>query len=97
MGRIRRIRERKLRCAQQKKQLTGPKQDIQQSPSLEIVQIFAMEADVEGLPRAFLNERSPCGQVQGVRLELAGPGVERLKLFITTQQKVIQAESLLIQ
>jgi hypothetical protein len=56
-----------------------------------------MEADVEGLPGTLLDKGSHGTRIEGFRAEPAAPGIQVLKLFIATQQEVVQAKILLIQ
>src|SRR5258708_35320895 len=57
-----------------------------------------MQADVEGLSRAFLDEGAHGRQVHGFGgAELTAPRIKAFQLFITTRQEVVQAESLVIQ
>ena len=92
-----RLGERDPRRTQQEKQFASPKQNIQQAPALQIAQVLRLQADVQCLSRAFLDEGSHGGQVDGFSAELAPPRVKAFQLFITAQQKMVQAESLAIQ
>jgi hypothetical protein len=83
--------------AQQEEQFASPEQNIQQASALKIAEIFRVEADVERLSRAFLDEGAHGDEVDGFRAELAPPRIKALKLLITTQQEMVQAESLAIQ
>ena len=83
--------------SQQEEQLTCPEQNVQQSSALKIAQAFTLQADVERLSRAFLDENAHGAHVYGFSAELAAPGIKDLKPFITTQQEVVQAKSLVIQ
>src|SRR5258708_10628447 len=56
-----------------------------------------MQADVEGLSRAFLDESAHGRQVHGLGAELAAPRLKLLELFVTARQEMVQAESLAIQ
>jgi len=62
-------------------------------PRLKIVQVLRLQADVERLARAFLNEtRRMEGTSTGSALNLRPPWIKALKPFITTQQEVVQAK-----
>jgi hypothetical protein len=89
--------EREARGAQQEEQFTCPEQDIQQASALKIGQTLRLKADVERLSRAFFDKGAHIGQVSGLNAEPAASRIKAFKLFITTQQEVVQAESLVIQ
>jgi len=89
--------EGKARSAQQKEQFTSPEQNIQQASALKIAEIFRLQADVERLSRAFFDEGAHGDEVDRFCANLAPPRIKALKLFITTQQEMVQAESLAIQ
>jgi hypothetical protein len=95
--RSRRFGERQPWGPQQKEEFPGPEQDVQKPPALQIAQVLAMEADVECLPGALLDKGSHGSRIEGFRAEPAAPGIQVLKLFIATQQEVVQAKILLIQ
>jgi hypothetical protein len=78
--------ESEPRCPQQKKQLSGPEQNVQQTPSLQIVQVFALEAQVESLAGTLFSESTHRGQVDGLGAEFAAPGIQTLELFVVAQQ-----------
>jgi hypothetical protein len=82
---------------QQEEKFPGPEQDVQKTPSLQIAQVLAMEADVERLPGTLLDKSSHGSRIERFRAEPAAPGIQVLKLFIATQQEVVQAKILLIQ
>ena len=83
--------------SQQQEKLTGPEQNIQQATALEIAQVLRLQADVERLSRAFLDEGSHGTHVEKLNAELAAPRIKALKPFITAHQEVVQAENLVIQ
>jgi hypothetical protein len=56
-----------------------------------------MKADVERLSRAFFDKGAHIDQVNGLSAEPAASRIKAFKLFIATQQEVVQAESLVIQ
>ncbi len=89
--------EGEARGAQQEEEFAGPEQDVEQAAALEIGQILRLQADVESFAGAFLDESAHGGQVDGLGAELAAPRIKAFKLFITAQQEVVQAESLVIQ
>jgi len=89
--------EGKARSAQQKEQFTSPEQNIQQASALKVAEIFRLQADVERLSRTFFDEGAHGDEVDRFSAELAPPRVKTLKLFITAQQEMVQAESLAIQ
>jgi hypothetical protein len=91
------LREGEARDAQKEKEFAGPEQDIEQAAALEIAQVFRLEADVESFSGAFLDEGAHGGDVEGFGVELAAAGINALELFVTAEQKVVQAESLVIQ
>ncbi len=91
------FRKSDSRRAQQKKQFTGPEQNVQQTRPLKIVQIFGLQTDIKGFSGAFLDESSHGSQVQRFFGRLAASGIHGIKLFIASLQKVVQAKSLLIQ
>ena len=59
------IGEEDARSAQKNEELAGPEQDVQQAAALKIGKIFRIQADVEGLARAFLDEGSHRSEVDG--------------------------------
>jgi hypothetical protein len=81
--------EGKAWSAQQEEQFASPQQNIQQASALKVAQIFRLQADVERLSRAFLDEGAHRDEVDGFSAELAPPGIKALKLFITTQQEMV--------
>src|SRR5260370_6368255 len=90
--------EGEARGAQQEEEFAGPEQNVQQAAALKIGQALGMQADVEGLSRAFLDEGAHGRQVHGFGgAELTAPRIKAFQLFITTRQEVVQAESLVIQ
>src|SRR5260370_4766938 len=90
--------EGEARGPQQEEEFAGPEQNVQQAAALEIGQALGMQADVEGLSRAFLDEGAHGRQVHGLGgAELTAPRIKAFQLFITTRQEVVQAESLVIQ
>jgi len=56
-----------------------------------------LEADVEGLSGAFLDEGAHGSEVDGFGGELAAAGIKALEPFITALQEMVQAESFAIQ
>ena len=92
-----RFGEREARGSKQEEQFTRPEQNVQQASALEIAQVFRLQADVERLSRAFLDEGTRRDQVERLSAGLAAPRINALKPFITTQQEVVQAEILVIQ
>src|SRR5712691_839639 len=81
--------EGEARSAQQEEEFAGPEQNVQQSAALEIGQALGMQADVERLSRAFLDEGAHGGQVDGFGgAELAAPRIKAFQLFITARQEV---------
>jgi hypothetical protein len=93
----RRFGEFETGSAQEKKEFTSPEQDVQQTPTLQIAQVLAVEADVQRFPRALLDESAHGGGVHGLRAELAAAGIQAFEPFIAPQQKVVQAKILVIQ
>src|SRR5260370_2494894 len=90
--------EGEARGAHQEEEFAGPEQNVQKAAALEIGQALGMQADVEGLSRAFLDEGAHGRQVHGLGgAELTAPRIKAFQLFITTRQEVVQAESLVIQ
>jgi hypothetical protein len=83
--------------AKQEEEFASPEQNIEQASALEIAQVLRLQADVEGLSRALLDESAHGGQVDGLGGELAAAGIKALKPLIATLQEVVQAESLVIQ
>ncbi len=90
--------EGETRGAQQEEEFAGPEQNVQQAAALKIGQALGMQADVEGLSRAFFDEGAHGRQVHGFGgAELAAPRIKAFELFITARQEVAQAKSLVIQ
>ena len=89
--------ETEPRGPQQKEEFASPEQDVQKTPSFQIAQVLAMEADVEGFAGALLDEGSHGSRIQGFRAEPAAPGIQAFKLGITAQEEMIQAKLLLIE
>jgi hypothetical protein len=92
-----RLRESEARGAQEKKQFSGPEQDVQKTSPLQITQVLAMETDVERLPGALLDKGSHGSGIKGLGAETAAPGIQAFEPFIATKQKVVQAKILLVQ
>src|SRR5215470_5562556 len=91
------IRKRDPRRAQQNEEFTGPKENVQQTPALQIGEILRLQADLESFLGAFLDEGAQGGRVHGIFAELLSARVQRLESCVAPEQEVIQAESLLIQ
>src|SRR5260370_15842717 len=90
--------ESEARGTQQEEEFAGPEQNVQQAAALKIGQGLGMQADVEGLSRAFLDESAHGRQVDGFGgAKLAAPRCQAFQLFLTARQEVVQAESLVIQ
>ena len=83
--------------SQEKEKLAGPEQDVQEAAAFEIIKILGMETDVERLAGALFDESSHASQVRGLRVEAPAPGVQALEAVIAREQKMLQAEILLIQ
>lgn len=91
------FRECEAGCAQEKKEFPGPEQDVQQTPTLQIAQVLAMEADVQRLARALFDKSAHGGGVHGLCAESAAPRIQAFEPLIAAQQEVVQAKILLIQ
>jgi len=66
--------EGEARGAQQEEEFAGPEQNVQQAAALEIGQALGMQADVEGLSRAFFDEGGNGGLATGSGAKLAPRG-----------------------
>jgi hypothetical protein len=85
------------RGSQEKEELAGPEQDIQEAAAFKIAKILGVETDVERLAGTLFDESSHGSQVDGVRAEAAAPGVQALEVLIAREQEMLQAEMPLIQ
>jgi hypothetical protein len=97
INRSSRRREGKAGNTQEQEEFTGPEEDVKETPSLQIAQIIAVQANVEGLARALLNEGTHGCRIESLRAETPAPGIQTLELVIATQQEMIQAKILLAQ
>src|SRR5204862_5566883 len=87
----------KARSPQQEEYCAGPEQNVQQASALKVAEIFRLTADVERLSRTLFDEGAHGDEVDRFGAELAPARVKARKLFITTQQERLQADSLAIQ
>jgi hypothetical protein len=69
----------------QEEQFTSPEQNVQQASTLEVAQVFRLQADVERLSGAFLDEGAHGDYLERLSAELAAPRIKALKPFIATE------------
>ena len=84
------------RSSQEKEEFAGPEQDVQKAAAFEIIKILGMETDVERPAGTLFDESSHGSQIDEPRAEATAPGVQALELLVAREQKMFQAEILVI-
>lgn len=72
------VREAGPRSTEQYKEFAPPEQDIEQATSLEIVQVLAVQGDVQSTAGAFFDEGPKCGQIERHTIRLLPAGIDTL-------------------
>lgn len=91
------LRETARGGAQQKKKFAGPQQDVQQAAPLQIVEVFAMQGDIQSSPGTFFNERPQGREVDRDTSRLLASWIDALQVFVAEINEVVQAKILLSQ
>lgn len=83
--------------AQEEEEFAGPEKNVQQAAALEIIHVIAVQGDVQGPPRAFLDKGPQGRQIQRHSPKLLGTWIDSLQVFIAKFYEVVQAKILLSQ
>jgi len=83
------IRETARRGAQQKKKFTCPQQDVQQAATLKIVEVFAMQGNIQSSPGTFFYERTESSEVERETARALASRVDALQVFVTELNEVV--------
>ena len=92
-----RIRKAGTGRAQKNEKFSGPQQNVQQAPALQIAEFRGAQAHVESLMRALLHERAHLRELRGFRRHTMSARIHAVQLFVAAPDKVIQAKILLSQ
>lgn len=91
------LRESDARGSKDQEQFAGPEQNIEQSRALEIGEVSAMQADLEGLLRALFDEGAHGGEIHALFAGFLAARINVLQLRVAPEQKMVQAKILAIQ
>ena len=91
------IREAARGNTQQEEKLAGPQKNVQQAAALQIVDVFAVQSDIQSPPRTLLDECPQRGEIETHAAQLLAPGIDALQIVVAELDEVIQAKILLSQ
>jgi hypothetical protein len=91
------VREAGPWSTEQYKEFAGPEQDIEQPTTLEIIEVLAVQSDVQSTAGAFFDEGPKGGQIERHTIRLLTAGIDTLQVLVAKVDEVIYAKNLLSQ
>ncbi|MGB2642709.1 MAG: hypothetical protein WBG02_03115 [Candidatus Acidiferrum sp.] len=91
------VHETALGSAQQKKKLARPKKNVEQPSALQIIDLFAVQGDIERPSRALFDKCAQRRKFEWQAPDLLRAWIDALQILVAQIDEMVQAKVLLSQ